>query len=47
MGDNLAHGTLDHDTVITYHGVAPSKSKTIHLTKLNKTNVQCKITMEG
>ena len=43
MGDNLAHGTLGHDMVIAYHGVAPSKSKTINLTKLNYTNVQCKI----
>ena len=35
MGDNLAHGTLGHDMVIAYHGVAPSKAKTISLTNLN------------
>ena len=27
-GGNLAHGTLDHDMAMTYHGVAHSKSKT-------------------
>ena len=37
-GDNLAHGTLDHVMVTTYHGVAPSMSKTNQLnsTKLNQ-----------
>ena len=27
-GGNLTHGTLDHDMVIIYHGVAHSKSRT-------------------
>ena len=30
-GGNLAHGTLGHDMVITYHGVAPSMSRTKQL----------------
>ena len=30
-GGNLAHGTLGHDMVITYHGVAPSMSRTNQL----------------
>ena len=33
-GGNLAHGTLGHDMVISYHGVAPSRSSTNQL-KLN------------
>ena len=36
MGDNLAHGTLGHDMVITNHEFAPSKSKTqLNQAKLN------------
>ena len=38
-GDNLAHGTLGHGMVMTYHGVAHSISRTKKL-KINKTNVQ-------
>ena len=41
-GGNLAHGTLGHDMVMTYHGVEHSMSRTKSL-KINKTQFNMKI----